>query len=247
MSERSRSFGRVADLYNRYRPGPPPALAERLGDLQSVRVLEIGAGTGLVSRFLLGLGADLVAVEPDPQMRAVLERESPGLTVIDAVAESLPLGDGSVALTVVSSAWHWFEQPAATLELARVLVDGGRAFVMGNGFSESHQWFEDWSRIHNPGGGSWERRHAVDAGADLEVAFVDVESFEIDWTWRRTLDELMGMFATYSAVITAPPDDRERMEREVRALIEAEAPSGVVDVPMRRVGSVGVRPPRPNV
>lgn len=244
MSERSRSFGRVADLYNRYRPGPPPALADRLGDLTGQRVLEVGAGTGLVSRFLLELGANLTAVEPDPQMRDVLERETPGLRVIDAVAEALPLGDASMDVTVVSSAWHWFEQPAATLELARVLVDGGRAIVMGNGFSESHQWFEDWSRIHNPGGGSWERRHAVDAGADLAVAFADVEPFEIDWTWRRTLDELMGMFVTYSAVITAAPEERERMEREVRALIEAEAPSGVVDVPMRLVGSVGTRPPR---
>ena len=209
-----------------------------------MRVLEVGAGTGLVSRFLLGLGADLTVVEPDPQMRSVLERESPGLPVVDAVAESLPLGDAAVDVTVVSSAWHWFEQPAATLELARVLVDGGRAFVMGNGFSERHQWFEDWARIHNPGGGSWERRHAVDAGADLAVAFADVEAFEIDWTWPRTLDELMGMFATYSAVITAPPDDRARMEREVRALVNAQAPTGVVDVPMRLVGSVGTRPAR---
>jgi SAM-dependent methyltransferase len=247
VSERSRSFGRVAELYNAFRPGPPPELADRLGDLAGARVVEVGAGTGLVTRFLVGLGADVVAIEPDDDMRAVLERETPGALVRPGVAEDLPVPDASAGVAIVSSAWHWFEQPAATLELARVLVDGGRAFVMGNGFSERHQWFEDWARIHNPGGRSWERRHAVDAGADLEVAFTDVEAFEIDWTWRRTLDELMGMFATYSAVITASPEERARMEREVRALIEAEAPSGTVDVPMRLVGSVGTRPARAGV
>jgi SAM-dependent methyltransferase len=244
VSERSRSFGRVAELYNTYRPGPPPELADHLGDLAGARVLEVGAGTGLVTRFLLGLGADVTAVEPDPAMRAVLVRETPGLSVVEGVAEALPLADASVDLTVASSAWHWFDQPAATLELARVLVDGGRAVVAGNGFTDRHQWFEDLSRIQDPARGSGERRHAVDAGADLAVAFEDVREFSVDWTWRRTADELMGMFATYSGVITAAPDERAAMEERARARLAEFAPTGVADVPMRLVGVVGTRPAR---
>lgn len=244
MSERSRSFGRVAELYNRYRPEPPPALAGLLGDLTGLRVLEVGAGTGLVTRFLLARGAEVTAVEPDPDMRAVLERETPGARVVDAVAEDLPVADASVDLTVASSAWHWFEQPATTLELARVLVDGGRAVVMGNGFTDRHQWFEDLSRIQAPVPGAWERRHAATAAVDLAVAFTRVEEFALDWTWRRSADELMGMFATYSGVITAPAEERARIEATARSRVAEVAPGGVADVPMRLVGCVGVRPAR---
>ncbi len=77
VSERSRSFGRVAELYNRYpaRAAAGPGRPD-LGDLTGVRVLEVGAGTGLVYAVPARAGRDLTVVEPDPQMRSVLERES---------------------------------------------------------------------------------------------------------------------------------------------------------------------------
>ncbi|MGH9020748.1 MAG: class I SAM-dependent methyltransferase, partial [Acidimicrobiales bacterium] len=87
MSERSRSFGRIAERYDDYRPSPPAGLAAYLGDVAGVPTLEVGAGTGKVTRFLLGLGARVVAVEPDPGMRAVLVARTPGVDVVDGVAE----------------------------------------------------------------------------------------------------------------------------------------------------------------
>jgi len=66
------SFGSVADDYDRYRPAPPPAALDWLVPPGAEAVLDLAAGTGLVTRELIGRAARVVAVEPDARMRAVL-------------------------------------------------------------------------------------------------------------------------------------------------------------------------------
>ena len=128
-------FGSVAEEYDLYRPAPPALVATVLGDVRGLDVLEVGAGTGKWTRLLLELGAKVTVVEPDDDMRAVLVRRSPEGQTMKGAAEALPLGDATFDAVLVPSAWHWFEQPAATHEMARVLRDGGSLFVLWNGFS----------------------------------------------------------------------------------------------------------------
>src|SRR5665213_3327920 len=106
-AHRANSFGSVAEQYDAFRPAPPSALADTIGSLQGLDVLEIAGGTGLVTRFLLSLGATMTVVEPDDEMRAVLVRKSPGVNAQGGVAESLSFDDASFDLVVTSSAWHW--------------------------------------------------------------------------------------------------------------------------------------------
>ncbi|MDE3065692.1 MAG: class I SAM-dependent methyltransferase, partial [Acidobacteriota bacterium] len=136
--ERARSFGSVAELYDRYRPSPPEEAAALLGPLAGRDVVEVAAGTGIVTRFLLSLGASVTAVEPDDQMRAVLARRTPGVRAVAGTAEDLPLPDSCADVVVTSSAWHWFAQPAASEEFARVLRDAGRLLILGNGLVRRH-------------------------------------------------------------------------------------------------------------
>ena len=100
---RALSFGAVAELYDASRPSPPPGLADVLGPLDDCKVLEIGAGTGLMTRFLVSLGARVSAVEPDDAMRMVLERRSPGVRAWRASAGSLPFHDGAFDDVIVCS------------------------------------------------------------------------------------------------------------------------------------------------
>ena len=147
-------------------------------------------------------------------MRAVLERRSPNARIVIGVAEDLPVEDASRDLVVTSSAWHWFAQPAAADEFARVLRDGGRAFILGNGLDRERHWLEDLAesgrvedRTPPPDAG----RHASTAHEDLAEPFIDVESFRIPWTWRRTEEQLLGLLRTYSAAIVREADEREEL------------------------------------
>ncbi len=241
---RARSFGPVAGLYDRYRPAPPAELARELGAVEGLDVLDLAAGTGIVTRYLLARGARVSAVEPDDEMRAVLERQSPGVTALSGAAEAIPLGDSTFDLVVTSSAWHWFRQPDATQEIARVLRDGGRLAVLGNGFDRSHEWLEDLAALREPGDQSWSARRAHEAAADLEGPFDDVRTITIDWTWTRSIEQLVGLFHTYSGVITRPAPEKERLEALVREELERLAPNGSIDVPMTLRGVLATRRPR---
>jgi SAM-dependent methyltransferase len=235
---RAQSFGAVAELYDQYRPPPPEEAASLLGDLHGLDVLEVAAGTGIWSRFLLGLGATLTVVEPDDQMRAVLVRRSPEVHALVGTAESLPVEDASFDVVSVSSAWHWFQQPDATIEMARVLRDGGRLFVQWNGFGRDVEWVNELSKLRDQSvrRRSWRAAELSDAGL-----FHDVRDFSIDWTWRRTIEELVQHFGTYSGVIARTDEERQRLRERVEAHLAAVTTDGVVDVPMTLRGTVAVR------
>jgi SAM-dependent methyltransferase len=134
-------FGDVADAYERARPLYPEAalaeLAARCGLSAGTPVVDVGAGTGKLTRQLVALGADVVAVEPSPGMRVRLEAAVPGVPVLDGTAEDIPLPDASVAVVTAGQAFHWFETRRALDEIARVLRPGGWLALMWNERPES--------------------------------------------------------------------------------------------------------------
>lgn len=129
-------FEREADAYERGRPTYPAQasawLCARLALEPGRTVVDVGAGTGKLTRALLGSGASVIAVEPVAAMRTVLERELPEVTAIEGAAESVPLGDGSADAIVAGQAFHWFDGRAALAEFHRVLRPGGRVGLIWN-------------------------------------------------------------------------------------------------------------------
>lgn len=136
----ARSFGPAADLYDSIRPSyPPEALRWVLGD-QPCEVVDIGAGTGLLTRGMTALGHRVTAVEPDDRMRAKLTAASPGVTALAGSAESLPLPDASADVAAAGQAFHWFDRAKALPELRRVLRDDGVLAPIWNLRDESVSW-----------------------------------------------------------------------------------------------------------
>ena len=142
--EAARGFQRGAADYERGRPGYPEAaialLARRAGPRPGRVAVDLAAGTGKLTRALLALGADLVAIEPVAGMREQLQRAVPGVTVLDGTAERMPLDDASVNAVFVAQAFHWFDVPAAAAEIHRVLAPGGGLGVVRNEWDESVDW-----------------------------------------------------------------------------------------------------------
>jgi ubiquinone/menaquinone biosynthesis C-methylase UbiE len=134
------SFGGVADAYERGRPtSPAEAVSWMLGE-QPLSVLELGAGTGKLTRVLTGLGHDVHATDPDEAMLAVLEQQVPGVPTAVAGAEDIPLADASVDAVVAGQAFHWFDLDRALPEIARVLRPQGRVCLIWNFRNEKIPW-----------------------------------------------------------------------------------------------------------
>jgi len=134
------SFGGVADAYERGRPTyPAEAVSWMLGE-QPQTVLELGAGTGKLTRVLAALGHDVHATDPDEAMLAVLEQQVPGVRTAVASAEDIPLADASVDAVIAAQAFHWFDLDRALPEIARVLRPEGRVCLTWNHRNEKIPW-----------------------------------------------------------------------------------------------------------
>jgi SAM-dependent methyltransferase len=140
-------FADVAGAYERGRPEYPPAvvraIAAELGIAQGEAVLDLAAGTGKFTRALLGIGMDVIAVEPQPPLREILAASIGKQRVGAGVAEAIPLEDASVAAVTVADAFHWFDHAVALAEIQRVLRPGGGLAIVTtvpgwNGASWAH-------------------------------------------------------------------------------------------------------------
>jgi SAM-dependent methyltransferase len=127
-----RSFDRAADAYERTRPDYPDALLELVPVRADATVLDLGAGTGKLTRVLARRYRQVIAVEPLDGMRTILEAVVPEAESRAGRAEAIPLAEASVDAVFAAQAFHWFANEAAVAEIARVLRPGGVLALVWN-------------------------------------------------------------------------------------------------------------------
>jgi ubiquinone/menaquinone biosynthesis C-methylase UbiE len=164
------SFGSVAEIYETNRPGYPAETVSWLLDDQPARVIDVGAGTGKLTRLLTESGRTVTAVDPSELMLDRLRGALPDVDRLVGTAERLPLPDRSAELITVAQAWHWVDPPLASAEIGRVLRPGGRLGLVWNLRDERVGWVRDLGvgdarrrrpvrrRARGPGGGRAVRR-----------------------------------------------------------------------------------------
>jgi len=135
--EPARSFDLAAEEYERTRPDYPDAVLELVPVGAEATVLDLGAGTGKLTRVLARHYARVIAVEPLDGMRAILERVVPEAEALPGRAEQIPLPDSAVDGVFAGQAFHWFANDEAVAEIARVLRPGGALGVVWNAPDES--------------------------------------------------------------------------------------------------------------
>jgi SAM-dependent methyltransferase len=136
----ARSFGSVAEAYDRGRPSFPQEAVRWLVGEDPATVLEVGAGTGKLTEQLVALGHDVHATEPAAEMLEILRRNLPDTRTSQASAEELPVPDRSVDVVVAAQSFHWFDLDQALPEIARVLRPGGRLSLVWNLRNEKIPW-----------------------------------------------------------------------------------------------------------
>jgi SAM-dependent methyltransferase len=240
-AERALSFGAIADEYDRLRPGPAPEAITWLLPGRPDVVVDLGAGTGLLSRAVAPLARRVIAVEPDSRMRAVLASRSPGVEVLSGRGEAIPLPDATADAVLVSSAWHWLDLDLAVPEIARVLQDGGRLGIIWTGrertpWLRAGEWFatDDGDDRRQPDAADLATPRGRQVTLPESATFRNIETRAFQFTRRVSIPDLVEWLATYSRVITASDEVKaDGRARAAAALAEQFPDATELDVPMR--------------
>jgi SAM-dependent methyltransferase len=219
-AQRASSFGRVAVEYERGRPGYPREAIDWLLGPEQLDVLDLGAGTGKLTRALLDAGHRVIAVEPLEEMRAILTDALPAAHALAGTAEQLPLRDASVDAVTVGAAFHWFDERAALAEIARVLRPPGVLGLLGNAFDVSPHWVARVREILGPP--AIQRPGHWPSVEDLHDRFEDVEDGEFPHEQRIDRAGLRDLASSRSSLATMPADQREDVLASLDRLWEDE-------------------------
>jgi SAM-dependent methyltransferase len=228
---RASSFGGVAVHYARYRPSPPHAAVAWILSDHVDTVVDLGAGTGGLSRVLLDFADRVVAVEPDDRMRSVLEEAVPGVEAVRGRGEDMPLPDHSVDAVVASSSWHWMDPVPALREVGRVLVPGGVLGALWQGPDPEGPMLEQARALLATGvagaaefGRTLENPHRPDQVLSIPpgVPFRAPETTTIRWEVELDADALVGLLGTFSWVILMDDTSREQLFETAQRILRDE-------------------------
>ncbi|MET7969113.1 class I SAM-dependent methyltransferase [Micromonospora sp. NPDC005305] len=247
MEERlvlSSSFGAAAAAYAEHRPDYAQAAVRwALEPAPGPRVLDLGAGTGKLTATLVALGADVVAVEPDPAMLAELRRALPTVRALPGSAEAIPLPDASVDAVLAGNALHWFDMAVAGQEIARVLAPGGILAGLWNVLDNRVDWVAGLERVSGSAAigprdtlSSWRAATAdlCSPGGGLVARFGSPEQAEFSHRQRRTADSLVATLATRAGMLVMPEPARAATLGRIRAFLAGgpETAQGEFTLPM---------------
>ncbi len=218
------SFDRAAERYERGRPGWPAAAVDALGLAPDAEVLDLGAGTGKLTRLLVPRAARVVAVEPLDGMRALLEQLVPGAEALAGTAEAITLGDRAVDAVVCGESFHWFDGPRALAEIDRVLRPGGLLAVLFNrpgGRTEPS--VHGVSALLNERGHPQRQYERIESGAWLEpfagAPFSGPRELRVPNVPRQTREELLDHLSSVSWVAGLEEDEYAALLADLRALL----------------------------
>ncbi|MFN7151085.1 MAG: class I SAM-dependent methyltransferase [Microthrixaceae bacterium] len=216
-------FAAAAPTYARIRPtyarGAIGAIKERTP--RDGIVVDLAAGTGILSGQLVRARLDVVAVEPVEEMLVQLVRTLPQVAVVRGVAEALPVGDGRVDTLVAGEAFHWFDAPTALAEAARVLRPGGQLMLLWNRREESVDWVAQYGDIvvsERPEGRPYSQHRSWAEPVAAAGGFGEHLLERFDNPRPCGPQALVDRAASTSFVAAADPAARERVLSRVRNL-----------------------------
>ncbi len=220
----ARGFGAAADLYEARRPSYPEEavrwLMVELGIERSSRVVDVGAGTGKLTRQLIAHRVAVVGVEPLAAMCTQL-RGAVAAPIVQGVAEAIPVRTGSADAVVVAQAFHWFDFGPALSEFHRVLRPEGGLALIWNMRDERTDWIARLGDIRRRYGdirydtGQW--RHPVESSTLFE------NRLERQFQHEQVLDPtgVVELMASRSFIAALPFEENQAVREEVRQLLSS--------------------------
>ena len=229
---RAASFGAVADAYERARPGYPDDAVRWLAGDEPCDVVDLGAGTGKLTRSLVALGHRVSAVEPLEEMLDRLRVAVPAAAALLGSAESLPLPDGSADVVTCAQAFHWFDPERALPEIARVLRPGGRIALVWNTRDDAQAWVAELTETVI---GRSEFRDdgvvAVTGSIDDSGLYGPVERASFRHVQLLGRGDLVELVRSRSQCAVLSEDERRPVLERVGTMFDTHARDGVLAMP----------------
>ncbi|SDM42650.1 class I SAM-dependent methyltransferase [Nonomuraea jiangxiensis] len=246
----ARVFDRVADAYDAGRPGYPDEIFRALGeltgvDLDGATTVDVGAGTGIMTRALRARGSRVIAVDPGAGMLARLVSRSedgpPAVVAVLADGNALPLADGVADLVTYAQSWHWLDPVVSIAEARRVLRPHGAIVGCWN---LNHAAQADWlaayeARLaaavptyYGPAVEQW-------SVPPIASAFDVIEERWIPWTRLVGIEDFLLGLRSHSYMAAMSPGAADELVEWQRVELREAFPEGVLSVPMRVYLAVG--------
>jgi ubiquinone/menaquinone biosynthesis C-methylase UbiE len=210
------SFDQAAAVYEKSRPEYPSDAVDWLLPARARTVLDLGAGTGKLTRALAARGLDVIAVDPSPRMLDELRDAVPEAIVREGTAEDIPLPGASVDAVLVAQAWHWVDEDLALPSVARVLKPGGTLGLVWNVRDERVPWVARLTEVMHSATGEV----FVEKGEIKRGPFGEIEKASFEWTRVFDRDGLLDLLRSRSYYITASPDEQRRLIAGVGELLD---------------------------
>ena len=209
-------------MYERSRPEYPAEAIDWLLPPAARSVLDLGAGTGKLTRALTARGLEVYAVDPSLKMLEQLRAAVPDAIVHPGSAEDIPLASQSVDAVLVAQAWHWADQDVALPSVARVLRPGGTLGLVWNLRDERVPWVARLTEVmHRATGESFLDNSVIQTGP-----FGPLEEAQFEWSMEFDRPGLIELLKSRSYYIIASPDEQASLEAAVHDLLDHDPDVG---------------------
>ena len=235
-------FQAESEAYERGRPEyPTDAVDHLIRELkitsQSV-VVDLGAGTGKLTKMLTQRGVNVIAIEPVEGMRKKLKQVLPDIEMIDGTAEKIPLQSESVDAVVVAQAFHWFDGDKAIPEIHRILKPNGKLGLIWNARDETTPWVAQLSEIldeYENGApryksGNWKKAF------DQMKLFKPFQENHFKYLQQGDLNLILDRVGSISFIASLPSDEKNHVLQRISELVKKEmyqSKSSIVTLPYR--------------
>jgi ubiquinone/menaquinone biosynthesis C-methylase UbiE len=221
------TFDETAALYERVRPSWPTEAVRDLRIPRAAGVLDLGAGTGKLTRILVEHFDRVVAVEPLDGMRALLESLAPEADVLAGQAETIPLADQSVDAVFCAETFHWFDGNLAIAEIQRVLRPQGSLILLWNVPAKpTEPSIAAAADLLQKRGASERRVNRYDSGEwrqpFIGSRFEELREAHYFHSESVSREQLLAYFASMSWIAALPEVERRALLEDVRRVLDAD-------------------------
>jgi len=227
-------FDAVAAEYDAARPPYPDEVFDALGPLEGLRVLDVGAGTGIATRALIDRQARVVAVDPGSEVLRRAAARTYALAAVVADGAFLPVRSDVIDLVCFAQSWHWLDATRRAPEVHRVLRSGGRwAGWWSHAREDGEQWFDTyWAVIESSCQGTHRDQRDTDWGRTIAMpGRFDVGArVTVPWARQISVEDWMTDQASHSYVAGLSRDRRAELLGDLQAILEEQFPDGAMTV-----------------